>query len=213
MSGGKRITLKGSAQIVVEFFNYGLNSILFQRGLYPPEDFQRVQKYGLSLLVSSDESVQAYLKAILSQLDKWIISQKISKLVMVISSKDTREVMERWSFDIQLEDEHAGHIQGSLINCEPSASPRAKTEREIHSEIAAVIRQITASVTFLPILDDPCTFNILAYTDQDAEVPAEWIDSDARMITENAEQVKLRSFSTSVHKVDGLVAYRLLEDY
>ncbi len=30
------VTLKGSAQIVTEFFNYGINSILYQRGIYPP---------------------------------------------------------------------------------------------------------------------------------------------------------------------------------
>ncbi|KND00473.1 uncharacterized protein SPPG_04789 [Spizellomyces punctatus DAOM BR117] len=202
---GKTITLRGSAQIVVEFFNYGINSILFQRGLYPPEDFRMVKKYGLNLLLTSDDGVQAYLKAILSQLDKWIVAKKISRLVMVISSKDTREVLERWSFDIQLEqsDDRKENF------CE---TKKSKTEKEINSQIAAVMRQITASVSFLPMLEDPCTFNILAYTDKDAEVPAEWIDSDARLITKNAEQVKLRSFSTSVHKVDALVAYRLGDD-
>ena len=56
------------------------------------------------------------------------------------------------------------------------------------------------------------SFNILAYTSLDAEVPMEWIDSDARQIEKNAEQVKLRSFSTSRHKVEALVAYRLGED-
>jgi len=49
----------------------------------------------------------------------------------------------------------------------------------------------------------------LAYTDKDAVVPTEWVDSDPKYITRNAEQVKLRSFSTSVHKVDAMVAYRV----
>ena len=26
-------------QLVTEFFEYGINTILFQRGVYPPEDF------------------------------------------------------------------------------------------------------------------------------------------------------------------------------
>ena len=34
----------------------------------------------------------------------------------------------------------------------------------------AIIRQITASVTFLPLLDEPCTFDLLIYTDRAAEV-------------------------------------------
>ena len=50
------------------------------------------------------------------------------------------------------------------------------------------------------------------YTNDDAEVPVQWEESDARYITDNAEQVKLRSFSTSVHKVEGLVSYKASED-
>ena len=30
------ITLKGSTAIVTEFFGYAVNSILYQRGIYPP---------------------------------------------------------------------------------------------------------------------------------------------------------------------------------
>ncbi len=29
------VTLKGSAKLVSEFFHYGVNSILYQRGIYP----------------------------------------------------------------------------------------------------------------------------------------------------------------------------------
>jgi len=31
-------------QMVTEFFGYAVNSILYQRGIYPPENFQGVQK-------------------------------------------------------------------------------------------------------------------------------------------------------------------------
>lgn len=85
--------------------------------------------------------------------------------------------------------------------------PPDKTEKEIQSEIQALYRQITASVTFLPQLDGNCTFNVLVYADADSDVPIEWGDSDAKEI-KNAEKVQLRSFSTSNHKVDTLVSYR-----
>jgi mitotic spindle assembly checkpoint protein MAD2 len=64
--------------------------------------FQSVKKYGLNMLVSSDDQVKAYIKKIMSQLDKWMVSGKISKLVVVITSKDTGEHMERWQFDVQI---------------------------------------------------------------------------------------------------------------
>lgn len=54
------------------------------------------------MLVSSDDQVKAYIKKIMSQLDKWMVGGKISKLIVVITSKDTGEHMERWQFDVQI---------------------------------------------------------------------------------------------------------------
>jgi mitotic spindle assembly checkpoint protein MAD2 len=82
-----------------------------------------------------------------------------------------------------------------------------KTDQDVQQEIQSIFRQITASVTFLPMLDGNCTFNVLVYADQDSEVPLEWGDSDAKDI-QDAEKVQLRSFSTNNHKVDTLVSYR-----
>lgn len=72
-----------------------------------------------------------------------------------------------------------------------------KPLKEITSEIQAIMRQITASVTFLPLLQEPCSFDLLVYADKEATVPVLWEDSDPCLIA-NAEQVKLRSFSTKV---------------
>jgi mitotic spindle assembly checkpoint protein MAD2 len=96
-------------------------------------------------------------------------------------------------------------------NQENTAAPPPtleKTEAEIQSEIAAIFRQITASVTFLPQLSGDCTFNVLVYADADSDVPVDWGDSDGKEI-ENAERVQLRGFSTANHRVDTLVSYRL----
>ena len=52
--------------------------------------------------VTSDDQVKAYIKKIMSQLNKWMLGQKISKLVIVITSKETGEHVERWQFDVRL---------------------------------------------------------------------------------------------------------------
>ncbi|KAI8898312.1 spindle assembly checkpoint protein Mad2p, partial [Globomyces pollinis-pini] len=192
----KSITLEGSSGIVLEFFEFALNSILYQRGLYTPECFTTTKKYNLTLFICEDEQLNDYLKRILSQVKVWIESKSISRLVMAIIDVITLETIERWQFDIHL----------SAADNKENAN-KDKSESDIHKEIAAIIRQITASVGFLPILRDNVSFNILAYTDKDVVAPTEWVDSDAKLIR-NAEQVKLRSFSTSFHKVDGLVAYQ-----
>lgn len=52
------------------------------------------------MMVSLDDQVKAYVKKIMSQLNKWIQKSKISKLVIVITSKETGEHVERWQFDV-----------------------------------------------------------------------------------------------------------------
>ena len=194
------ISLKGSVKIVTEFFSYAVNSILYQRGLYAPEDFKRTKKYGLSMMVTSDEGLSKYLNTILTQISGWLSEGKLQKLVLVIASVHTNEVLERWAFDIETDQEVV----------EGKKRPE-KSEKEIMLEIQAIIRQITASVTFLPLLSDPCSFDLLVYTKKDTSVPGEWEDSDPRYIL-NSESVKLRSFTTKVHKVDTMVSYKLLDE-
>ncbi|KAK7228327.1 hypothetical protein V2G26_000497 [Clonostachys chloroleuca] len=214
-----KLSLKGSARLVAEFFQYSIHSILFQRGVYPAEDFAAVKKYGLNMLVSSDDQVKAYIKRIMSQLDKWMVAGKISKLVIVITDKDTGEHVERWQFDVQIfqptkskskSKTPATDQENSAQGGAAAAAAPDKTEQEIQAEIAAIFRQITASVTFLPQLSGDCTFNVLVYADADSDVPVEWGDSDAKEI-ENGERVQLRGFSTANHRVDTLVSYRLGE--
>ncbi|EFE45029.1 hypothetical protein TRV_00163 [Trichophyton verrucosum HKI 0517] len=151
----------------------------------------------------------------MSQLNKWMLGGKISKLVIVITDKDTGEHVERWQFDVEIfkqSKNKAAKAAADNENANPGAqasspAPVEKSEKEIQDEIQAIFRQITASVTFLPMLDGNCTFNVLVYADADSEVPLEWGDSDAKEI-ENGEKVQLRSFSTSNHRVDTMVSYR-----
>lgn len=43
-------------------------SILYQRGIYPPESFTRVEKYGLGMLVTKEEGLKNYLNNVIKQL-------------------------------------------------------------------------------------------------------------------------------------------------
>ncbi|CAL5227041.1 g9938 [Coccomyxa viridis] len=191
------ITLKGSTKVVSEFFAYAVNSILYQRGVYPPEDFEPQKQYGLTMMVSTEPGIKKYLCSVLEQMSDWLLTGSLQKMVLVISSVASKEVLERWTFDIQTD-------KAAVKEGKPAPE---KPQSEITKEIQAIIRQITASVTFLPLLNDRCSFDLLVYTDVQSAVPMEWEESDARIII-NAADVKLRSFNTKVHKVDALVSYR-----
>jgi mitotic spindle assembly checkpoint protein MAD2 len=163
--------------------------------------------------VTSDDQVKAYIKKIISQLNKWMLGQKISKLVIVFTGKETGENLERWQFDVQLSKPPVGKSSRTAgdenVASQPAAAPAASaTDEEIQAAIRALFRQITACVTFLPELAEPCTFNVLVYADADSDVPIDWGDSDAREI-DGGEKVLLRSFSTANHRVDTMVSYRV----
>jgi mitotic spindle assembly checkpoint protein MAD2 len=65
-------------------------------------------------------------------------------------------------------------------------------------------------VTYLPVIQEATVFNILAYTSDSAEVPAEeWQDTDPLAIeASRAQKVKMRSFSTDQHRIEAMVAWR-----
>ncbi|KAK1266977.1 Mitotic spindle checkpoint protein MAD2 [Acorus gramineus] len=197
------ITLKGSAAIVSEFFGIplfhsfsGKHSILYNRGVYAEESFVKVKKYGFPMLLTQDDGVKSFIAGLTSQLSEWLEAGKLQRVVLVIMSKSSSEVLERWNFNIETDREVV----------EKGVS-KEKSDKEVMREIQAIMRQIASSITYLPCLDEPCVFDVLAYTNKDVVVPFTWIESDAKLI-QNPQMVKLHSFNTKIHKVDTLVSYK-----
>ena len=185
-------------------------------GIYEPETFKRESKYGLTVLTTTDKGLLRYLETIQKQVEQWLLLGNIQRLVVVVQGVDSMETLERWQFNVSVEDKQEG-LADNGENSKPNVHKTGKTKRgkslkEIHGEIQAIIRQITASVTFLPLLQEPCTFDLLVYTDKNVNLPTKWADSDPCYIL-NSSEVKLRSFTTSVHKIDSMVAYKEAEDW
>jgi len=181
----------------------------------------------------------------MSQMSSWLTGGDVQRLVVVVTGIDSGETLERWQFNVLVED---GDVEVSMMTgndenvslnvvknnltgsgMKEKRGSSSKTIKEVHDEIQAIIRQITASVsgrqgggtkhlciasclidsnlvvpsalyiqvTFLPLLREPCSFDLLIYTNKTAAVPKKWNDSDPRYIM-NSQEVKLRSFTTSV---------------
>ena len=100
----------------------------------------------------------------MSQLSRWMQKSKISKLVIVITSKETGEHVERWQFDVNVFQDPSKSKRSTTStdkeNSAPAEAPTdsSKSEEEVQKEIQALFRQITASASFLPLLDGQCTF-------------------------------------------------------
>ena len=92
-------------------------------------------------MVSTEPEVNKFLENVLSQIKDWLEQSKIKKLVVVLKNVETKETLERWEFQIEGEKGESGK----------QVEKAEKDEKKIKAEIRDVIRQITASVTFLPL--------------------------------------------------------------
>lgn len=180
---------------------YGINSILFQRGIYPPEEFDNTQQYGLTILMSKNDKIQEFLTNVLSQTEAWLSKNLLNKVSMVITNAHTKEVLECWDFKVQAQPGDGPDT--SAMNLTSS-----KDIKRVQNEIRDVMRQISATVSYLPLLDCICTFDVMIHTLQNCELPSGW-DETAGIFIQNAQAVELRSFSTGLHKVDTIVNYKM----
>lgn len=126
------------------------------------------------MLMTSNESLKDYIKTIMTQISgessiwrgpgdradgaEWLLSSSITRIVLAIKSLETDETLERWQFDIHTEDkEQTGAASVPPLPGGPKpAKKKEKTEKDVQAEIREIMKQITASTTFLPILDEEC---------------------------------------------------------
>ncbi|KAJ8736884.1 hypothetical protein PYW07_000155 [Mythimna separata] len=101
------ITLRSSAQIVCEYLNYAINTVLFGRVLFPPGSFKVNNQYGITLFTLEDTHIKGFLERLLTQTEEWIVQKKVFKLSLIIRKEENNEVMECWDFNIHYEDGEA----------------------------------------------------------------------------------------------------------
>ncbi|VUZ43261.1 unnamed protein product [Hymenolepis diminuta] len=182
------IDLKGSVEIIADYFNVAINNILYNRAIYPESSFKRVKKFGRSVLIATDEELIKYLDKLIDQLKVWLMADSLKRLVIVIKSVKSGAILERWQFNIKREEDDIA-------------------VEDIDEGLGAIVRQIVASSSFLPNIKETCTFDLLVYTNRNCEIPEGW-DESGPCFVPNSAQVQLRSFSTKIHQVESIVSYR-----
>ncbi|XP_068630486.1 mitotic spindle assembly checkpoint protein MAD2A [Battus philenor] len=198
------ITLRGSAQIICEYLKYAINAVLFQRGLYPPESFKAEQQYGITLLMSEDPLIKGFLTNLLLQSEEWIVNKKVTKLSLIIINVANKETLECWDFNVQYEDGDAA------LSKEKNETVGSKELKKIQQEIREVMLQVAATISYLPLLDCRCSFDVLVHAKSNCDVPEKWAEATPISIA-NAQNVQLKAFSTSLHKMETVVSYKLTD--
>jgi mitotic spindle assembly checkpoint protein MAD2 len=242
------LTLRESVSLVADFFAFAIQAVLAQRGLYKPEQFEDVKKFGMSLPVTKDRALQKYLGAFLKTLKEMLARGEVRRVVLVIgpieeeeSSKKEGEaeaqgdIVERWTFAVRRSSGFSAAASQTRRGGGENSAPKGGIEdaggdaesassgdphRQATAEVAELIKQITSTVGFLPVLEEACSFDLLVYTDSDkgggeeeATSPG-WAalssaDCEGYLVpAEDREDDRLRSFRTSVHEVTAHVAYQ-----
>ena len=89
----------------------------------------------------------------MSQMSSWLTDNDVQRLVVVVSGVDSGETLERWQFNVSVEDDKKAVVMGTDENVSSNVVVNGegkkgkKTVKEVHDEIQAIIRQITASVS------------------------------------------------------------------
>lgn len=127
---------------------------------------------------------------------------------MIISNVHTKEVLECWDFKVDSEPLDQNQDPNLL---DPSSATSSKELKKIQGEIGAVMRQIAATVSYLPLLECVCSFDLLIHCEKELDIPQNWNETDNISI-KNSQIVHLKSFSTGLQKVETTVSYKMNED-
>ena len=74
----------------------------------------------------------------------------------MIYGLDSKKVLERWTFAVETDRDVVNSNGTAYFFSIVVSRTKEKDISLIQREIQAIIRQITASVTFLPLIDEPC---------------------------------------------------------
>lgn len=144
------------------------------------------------------------LKCVLLNFTEWIINKKVSKLSLIIVNVANKEVLECWDFNVQYED------GDSALSKEKGEQVGSKDLKKIQQEIRDVMLQVAATISYLPFLDCRCSFDVLIHAKTDCDIPEKWTEAEPISIS-NAQNVQLKSFTTSLHKMETVVSYKLAD--
>ncbi|XP_059618839.1 uncharacterized protein LOC132263203 [Phlebotomus argentipes] len=182
--------LSGSVAQVCEYLGYAVDMILFQRNIYPIADFESTTMYNMPMFRLKKKSIADWIADTLTHVKKWLLEKRLIRFSLLIEDAKTKKKLERWDF---------------AMNDNP-ANRELKSVKRIHIEMSQVMRQIMASVTILPVLEDECTFHMTVLCIPGTVFPPGWTTTIDDSIS-NAEDIQFRSIETGFHAVAGSVHF------
>lgn len=195
------LTLKGSTEVICDMLTSCVHNILYLRSVFHPSMFKTKEAYDMQVFVCTDEKMNKYVEEYVQSLRYWLMKKEAHRLVLVLVDGITDERLERWQFDIQLDDES--------ISCDSSKPVDVK---KLRKQLRQLMLQIHNINLLLPTLPDwtPC-FKMLIYTKDTVETPAEFLETTQHFIPDG-QMVNFDNVETGIHTVKSRVQYKLQDN-
>lgn len=149
------------SDILVEFLEVAINSILFYRGMYPETIFVLKRKFGISVNISIYPQLNDYITECLRSLRELIQLKRLKRIGILFSDEQSNPI-EQFVFNIL-------HLKTDVTTEEvlETSDPYFIKLQEL---MRAFILKLSVLDTSLKRLQDNCTFKMLAYTTESAMI-------------------------------------------
>ena len=145
--------IAGRAALVLEALEHSIQSVLYQREVYPAHKFKKVPAYSLAVFKATDDSLGSYLQTVLEQIREWLELGAVQMVVLVLTDSRTGAVRERWIFNLKV-----------------TAALEQQSTKEKRQVLAKTLREITGATTFMPLHDEPYDFDLHVHVHPEAVV-------------------------------------------
>jgi hypothetical protein len=193
------IAVGRSLELTAEYIGTVLNSVLFYRGVYPPEYFAQVP----CRLVKADASARirkqpttpvleqaegkAYMRDVLGDVIDLLSASLLSTVVLQVVD-DHDAVIETWCIDVNSDAEEIRRAEAR------GKAYSFKSGESTMEECQLALQQLVETVMYLPPDPSACSFRLFV---RSSEAPNEDWHPDGTPLEEDTKEVCLKPIATS----------------
>lgn len=156
------------AALLAEFLEVAITLVLSVRGIYPPEVFERRRYLNVPVQWSRHPELREYISSAVTSALPWIQKGIVEKLA-VIFVDNNKKPLEKFTFHLQVHQEHNGQIPAT----------------EIEYALRAFFLKLSASESYLETLPPDTTWEIVLFSKQlpgDAEGKGHfWVPAETKL--------------------------------
>ncbi|KIN00203.1 hypothetical protein OIDMADRAFT_54802 [Oidiodendron maius Zn] len=143
-----------------DFLIVAIHTILYERGLYPPETFLLTRAYNFPVRQNRHPLVCKWIQDAVSAVHDQMFKGTIRRIVLVIYS-DRQEVLERFLFDVERFPVVPEKDAYTEFGVESGAEGEVKVSRvDVEEQLRATIRTLAYCGAKLGVLPEDCTYTL-----------------------------------------------------